>query len=109
MVEIKQRVSGQPDGTARKLGQPEITARRKSTEAKVQGLKLRGELDVSDDLICAFDAMAAAQAIKFVPWEKATKRELGIEGAHTDPQFCKGGGVQKEVQGQDLARSRHAH
>ena len=102
MVEIKQRVTGTAEGTSRKLTQPELIARRKATEAKVAGLKLRGELDVSDDLINAFEAMTTSQAIKFIPWEKATKRALEIEGAHVDPHFTKEGGFLKEVPGKAM-------
>ena len=85
MVEIKQRMSGQPEGSMRKLTQPELISRRQDTQSKLSGLKLEGELDVSDELINMFASMASAQAIKYVPLEKATKRELGIEGITQDP------------------------
>ena len=99
MIEIKQRVTGHPDGTTRKMTQPELVARRKATEAKVPGIKLRGELDVSDDLIGLFDHMATTQTITFVPLEKATKRELGIEGIKVDPHIVKEGSFLREVPG----------
>ena len=97
MVDIQQRVSGQMEGASRKLTQPELTSRRKEMQSKVTGLKLEGELDVSDDLINSFAQMALSQVIKYVPLEKATKRELGIEGIASDPHIVKDGGLPEEV------------
>ena len=57
----------------------------------MSGLRLEGELDVSDDLINAFALFAASQTIKYVGLEKATKRELGMEGITTDPHIVKEG------------------
>ena len=99
MVEIKQRVSGTPDGAPRKLTQPELISRRKAVQAKVSGLKLTGELDVSDELINIFENMAATQTIRYVGLEKSTKRELGIEGITADPHIVKEGQFLKEVPG----------
>ena len=61
---------------------------------------LEGELDVSDDITNIFASMAATQTLKYVPVEKATKRELGVEGVATDPQIVKdSAGHFKEVPG----------
>ena len=100
MVEIKQRVSGGPDSSSRKLTQAEFSSRRAETKAKLKGVVLEGELDVSDDLINAFANMVTTQTIKYIPVEKATKRELGIEGITTDPHIVKDmTGALKEVPG----------
>ena len=45
--------------------------RRKSTHAKMQGLELEGDLDVSDELINLFAHMANAQTILYVAMEKS--------------------------------------
>ena len=100
MVEIKQRVAGGPESAHRKLTQPELNSRRAETKAKIRGLVLQGELDVSDDLINYFANMVTTQTIKYVPVEKSTKRELGIEGVTTDPHIVKDmAGLLKEVPG----------
>ena len=100
MVEIKQRVSGGSDSTNRKLTQPELSSRRSETKAKIKGVVLEGELDVSDDLINAFANMVTTQTLKYIPVEKSTKRELGIEGVTTDPLIVKDmAGLLKEVPG----------
>ena len=96
MVEIEQRVSGL-ETASRKLTRPELVARRLATEAKLSGLRLEGELDVSDDLINAFAGLAATLMIKYVGLEKATKRELGIEGISADPHIVKEGAFLKEI------------
>ena len=96
VVEIKQRVSGL-EAASRKLTQPELVARRWATQTKLCGLRLEGELDVSDDLVNAFAGMTATQTIKYVGLEKATKRELGIEGITTDLHVVKEGAFLKEI------------
>ena len=63
MVEIKHRTMGSSDAGPRKLTPPEIAARRDETAAKVRGLKLEGELEVSDELINAFASMVERKAI----------------------------------------------
>ena len=57
MVEIKAIILGSTSATPRKLTEPALVARRQATQAKVKGLKLEGELDVSDDLINGVVAM----------------------------------------------------
>ena len=85
MIEIKQRVTGHPDGTTRKMTQPELVARRKATEAKVPGIKLRGELDVSDDLIGLFDHMATTQTITSSRWRRPPSASSGSRGSRSTP------------------------
>ena len=46
-------------------------------------------MNVSDDLINVFADMATMQTIKYIPLEKATKYELGVEGIQTDPHIVK--------------------
>ena len=89
MIEIKQRVSGTDEISKRMLTPPELSSRRADTKNRLKGLVLEGELDVSDDFINIFASMAATQTLKYVPVEKATKRELGVEGVTTDPQIVK--------------------
>ena len=89
MVEIKARTLGSTNSTPRKLTEPELVARRAQTQERVGSLKLEGELDVSDDLINMFVGMVENKRLTYVPLEKATKRELGIEGIRSDPFWAK--------------------
>ena len=77
MVEIKQHVSGPSALQARKLTQPEMIERRNMTQATLLGLKLVGELDVSDGLIVVISGVAVSHTI--------------IEGTVNDPKIVKEG------------------
>ena len=66
-------------------------------------MSLVGELDVSDDLINLFYDMVDKKKVKYVPIEKATKRELGVAGQQQDPHFARGEkGVLQEFVADDL-------
>ena len=73
-------MSGPTEAATRRLAQTESTESRKSTQSKVLALQLEGELDVSDGLITVVADMANIQSIRYMTVEKATKRELGMEG-----------------------------
>ena len=88
MVEIKSRTMGSSDAAPRRLTEPELVAKRRSTASRVTD-KLEGELDVSDDLINTFNSMIEKKRIVYVPLDKSVKRELGIEGFRSDPYFKK--------------------
>ena len=71
-------------GSERKLGAPELKQRRADTLAKVQGMTITPELDVSDQLVAECVSIVDCNRMKHIPWEQCTARSLEIAGIRKD-------------------------
>jgi len=69
---------------ARKLGAPELKARREETLKKLSGLTITPELDISDQLLSDCVSIVDGNRMKYIPWESCTARSLEITGQKKD-------------------------
>ena len=76
-------------GTARKLGAPELKTRRDETLAKLNGLTITEELDVSDSLVQECVHIHDQNRLKYLPWEVCTSRPLEVAGTKVDQTWSK--------------------
>ena len=82
-ADMQRNASGSADGP-RKLGAPEIKARRDDTIKKLAGLTITPELDVSDQLITDCVGISDRNRLKYVAWENCTMRSLEMAGTSKD-------------------------
>jgi hypothetical protein len=90
LMDVKRRLEQGPGGAPRRLSSIELQARRTAVQAKITGLSLTGELNVSDALILSVVHMSECESIKYVEWSACTKRELEVAGVKEDSYWSKG-------------------
>ena len=73
----------------RKLGAPELKARRESVLNKLKGLTITPELDVSDSLSQECVSISEKNRLRYIPWELCTARSLEVVGVKTDQTWVK--------------------
>ena len=85
------RRQAESDGDApRKLGAPELKARREEVIAKMHGLTITQGLDVSDQLLTECVSMYDRNRLKYLPWEACAARSLEVVGIKQDATWCIG-------------------
>jgi len=90
LMDVKRRMEQGPGGAPRRLSSVELQARRTAVAAKLTGLTLTGELNVSDALIVTAVHMSENGTLKYVEWSACTKRELEVAGVKEDTYWSKG-------------------
>lgn len=84
--DMRDRVSRTEDSAPRKLAPPERAARYDSQKARLIGLDLDGELEISNSLLDEVMQMLEDDQLQYVPLEHCTKREQesgGVKRDHT--------------------------
>ena len=78
--DLKRKNEGVQDDVPRRLGAIELDSRRRRVEDRLIGLKLQGELDVSDRLIELCVAVWESKRLSYIPWSSCTAQSIEIRG-----------------------------
>ena len=78
--DLKRKNEGVQDDVPRRLGAIELDSRRRRVEDRLTGLKLQGELDVSDRLIELCVAVWESKRLSYIPWSACTAQSTEIRG-----------------------------
>jgi hypothetical protein len=79
-ADLRLRLERGEDSQPRKLAVPERAARYQAQEKRLHGLSLIGELECSDSLVDEAVSQADDNRIKYIPWEKCTRKRDEIAG-----------------------------
>ena len=83
-ADLKSRVEQKPSDEPKPLPVPERVAREASQKKRVTGIEIIGEFAPSYALSDLVVSMHDLNQLKYVPWEKCTKREAEIMGVKTE-------------------------
>ena len=83
-ADMKMRLEAREDDRPRKLANVERSQRYDSQAARLRGLDLTGEMEVSHSLIDLIGQFVEDNALRYCRWEQATKREQESQGAKLD-------------------------
>ena len=109
--DLKRKNEGVQDDVPRRLGAIELDSRRRRVEDRLVGLKLQGELDVSDRLIELCVAVWEVEALSYIPWSSCTAQSTEIRGLkkHIEWDTDERGFPQEGVAGAGGRRSPIVH
>jgi hypothetical protein len=85
--DLRTRVEGPGENVLRQLAAPERHARFVQLQQRLVGLNLRGQLEPSHALIDRCYDMYTLNAVKHIPLELCTKRDLEVQNIVRDPVF----------------------
>ena len=86
-AQMKRSVESPAGGAPREIPNPELEARRERTEARVSGLKLLDDLDISDRLLIRAIEMYDSGKMGYLGLDLCTKRGDAMVGIHRDQQW----------------------
>ena len=87
-ADMRRQAEPEPDAP-RKLGAPELKARREEVLGKLPGLTVTKELDISDQLLQECVGIHDSNRVKYVPWEACTARSMEVIGEKTEAIWTK--------------------
>jgi len=97
-TDLKARVEQKPSDEPKSLPVPERAARLKNQKTRLAGMEIRGELEPSYALSDMVVNMHELNQLKYLAWEKCTKREAEIMGVKVEKVWKPGhDGLVREV------------
>ena len=96
-AELKAKVERRDEDTPRRMANPERDQRHTDQQARLSGLDLEGELDISYALDDFVNNMFEENQLRYCPWERCTKRLQEIRGISRDPVWKPINGVVTQI------------
>ena len=100
-ADMESRASSASGASVRNVSSLELETRRQAALAKVPGLTITKDLDVSDSFIKKIISMGESGVIRYPAWELVTTRSLETLGVTDDPAWkvTEDGRLRREPQG----------
>ena len=86
-ADLKRKLETGPDDPPRIIPSAEKLARRKQCAAKLPGLSLKGELDISDALLERAISMYDSNSLSYLSLDMCTKKENALLGVKKDRRW----------------------
>ena len=87
-ADLKRRVEGTSSDGPRKVMPAEREERRAATAGRLKGIRLTGELDISNHLLDRAITMYEENVLRCIPLAECTKRGTELVGVQKDPLFA---------------------
>ena len=84
-ADLRSRVDRREDDAPRKLALPERSQRNRDQALRLAGVTMDGEREVSHALVDVVVQLSEDNQLRYIRWEKCTKRDAELMGVKADP------------------------